>query len=296
MKSEIDCKIIKDLLPLYMDKLASDSSVRAIKEHLEECQDCRNVLEKMERPLSGHTKEEEKELDFLKKIRRRNKRVLKMVLILSTLILAVVLAVVVKVFIIGMPISPESITYECFYDEEKRELTVHGVINLNMTEFSGLSIKEDPYYVGVLNLEVRGADRYVFEKKYKTEFTGTIKIPDDDNNWRVDLVGPSYQRFTVWDSFRMEDLTDQELAEYMEAETRVTSKQVLDIKPEMTSSQVQELLGPTVGTYERGSLNYTLGYIVDDEYTIQIEFSTLDEDQPCGMTGEEILSRKTPRA
>lgn len=294
MKREIDCCIIQDLLPLYIDGLTSDSTSQAVKEHLEECPDCRRVLENLETPIADACVEEEKELDFLKRIRRRNKRIAWTAAVLSAVILAGILGVIIKVFIVGVPLSPESLSYECWYDEENRELTLHGVINLNMTQFSGLSVKEDPFYAGVMNVEVRGADTISAHKKYKTEFTGTIKIPDDGNDWRVDLVGPSYQRITIWDSFRFEDLTQEEQREYLEAETHVTSEQVRKIRPEMTSNEIQELLGTTVGTYEGGSLNYSLGYIVDDEYMIQIVFSALDTEQPCGMTGEEILAGKTP--
>lgn len=37
----IDCQIIRDLLPLYNDKTASESTVRLVKEHLEACPECR---------------------------------------------------------------------------------------------------------------------------------------------------------------------------------------------------------------------------------------------------------------
>lgn len=295
MKREIDCKIIQDLLPLYVDGLTSDSSNQAVKEHLEKCPECRSILEKLEMPMGEPDGAEVKELDFLKTLRRKNKRMLRAAAILLGVILAAILAAAVKLFVVGMPVSPESVTYECSYDEEKGELTVHGVINLNMTEFSGLSFKEDPTYVGVMNLEVRGADRFFYDKKYRTEFTGTVKIPDDGNDWRVDLVGPSYQRITVWDSFRFEDLSEAEKQEYLEGETRVTSEEVRKIEPGMTAGEVQELLGTTAALYEGGSLDYSLNYIVDEEYLIEIVFSTLDEEQPCGLTGDEILADKIPK-
>ncbi|WP_294144993.1 zf-HC2 domain-containing protein [uncultured Clostridium sp.] len=295
MKREIDCKIIQDLLPLYVDGLTSDSSNQAVKEHLEECRECRSILEKLETPIGEPDGAEVKELDFLKTLRKKNKRIIRAAAILLGVILAAVLAAAVRIFVVGMPVSPESITYECSYDEEKGELTVHGVINLHMTEFSGLTVKEDPAYAGVMNLEVRGADRFSYDKKYRTEFTGTVKIPDDGNNWRVDLVGPSYQRITVWDSFRFEDLPETDKQEYLEGEVHVTSEEVRKIKPGMTAGEIQELLGTTAACYEGGSLDYSLGYIVDEEYLIEIIFSTLNEEQPCGMTGDEILASKVPK-
>ena len=41
------CDIIKDLLPLYIDGACSDESARAVKEHLEECDGCKEACRAM---------------------------------------------------------------------------------------------------------------------------------------------------------------------------------------------------------------------------------------------------------
>ncbi|SFR00581.1 zf-HC2 domain-containing protein [Desulfoscipio geothermicus] len=40
-----ECEIIKDLLPLYADGVASDASLEMVERHLAECASCRNLLE-----------------------------------------------------------------------------------------------------------------------------------------------------------------------------------------------------------------------------------------------------------
>ena len=47
----MDCSIIRDLLPLYHDKVCSEESRQAVKAHLEICGDCRRILEEMTGPL-----------------------------------------------------------------------------------------------------------------------------------------------------------------------------------------------------------------------------------------------------
>ncbi len=46
-----DCGIVKDLLPLYAEKLASEESAAFVKEHLETCEDCRKAYEEMKAPV-----------------------------------------------------------------------------------------------------------------------------------------------------------------------------------------------------------------------------------------------------
>lgn len=45
-----DCDIIKDLLPLYTEGLASEKSRIAVEEHLEDCEECRAIYREMREP------------------------------------------------------------------------------------------------------------------------------------------------------------------------------------------------------------------------------------------------------
>lgn len=42
-----ECEMIRDLLPLYHDKVCSKTSERAVEEHLKECVPCREIAEKL---------------------------------------------------------------------------------------------------------------------------------------------------------------------------------------------------------------------------------------------------------
>lgn len=42
-----ECKIVQDLLELYMEKLTSDATNEYIEEHLEECNKCKRKFDKM---------------------------------------------------------------------------------------------------------------------------------------------------------------------------------------------------------------------------------------------------------
>ena len=51
MEQKLVCDTVKDLLPLYVDKLTSEASNKSIDEHIAECEDCRAALERMTEKL-----------------------------------------------------------------------------------------------------------------------------------------------------------------------------------------------------------------------------------------------------
>ncbi len=46
----MDCNIINDLIPLYIDGYCSEESEKAINEHIEKCASCKKLLEDMKAP------------------------------------------------------------------------------------------------------------------------------------------------------------------------------------------------------------------------------------------------------
>ena len=48
---KLDCEVIRDLLPLYAEHMASPASTALVEEHLQECEACRAELEQMLQPV-----------------------------------------------------------------------------------------------------------------------------------------------------------------------------------------------------------------------------------------------------
>lgn len=65
------CCIVKDLLPGYIDGLTSEETNIEIKEHLENCEACRTIYERMSAEIPREILPEEKDIDFLKKWKAR---------------------------------------------------------------------------------------------------------------------------------------------------------------------------------------------------------------------------------
>ena len=56
---KVTCNVIKDVLPLYLEKMLSDDSCIMVEEHIEQCQECMNYLNEMrnfnEMPVDRNT-------------------------------------------------------------------------------------------------------------------------------------------------------------------------------------------------------------------------------------------------
>ena len=65
------CCIVRDLLPGYIDSLTSEETNEEIKQHLKDCADCTTIYEQMTAMIPLELKEEEKDIDFVKKLKSR---------------------------------------------------------------------------------------------------------------------------------------------------------------------------------------------------------------------------------
>lgn len=64
------CSIARDLLSNYIDNLCSEETNAEMRKHLASCDDCKAVYDKMSLPIAVKPPEN-KEIDFLKKLRKR---------------------------------------------------------------------------------------------------------------------------------------------------------------------------------------------------------------------------------
>ena len=97
--SELNCDVIRDLLPVYADGLESAATKAVVEEHLKGCQSCRSALEAMRAPEPGRVEAEQKELDFLKTTRRNG--LLSRIWIALAILLLTAAAFALRTFVIG---------------------------------------------------------------------------------------------------------------------------------------------------------------------------------------------------
>ena len=120
--SELKCAIVRDLLPLYVDGLTSAETSAAIEEHLKNCEDCRKVLNEMTRALMAVKNEQKEEIDYLKKVKKRNHKKIAAAVLAAVLVLIGLLGT--KIFIWGGPIDQYTLAWSCA--EEDNVLSIEA--------------------------------------------------------------------------------------------------------------------------------------------------------------------------
>lgn len=78
MRIDLPCEIVKDLLPNYVDGLASDSSTESVEQHLKQCSECQTLYETMRKEYQepsrrsvDPTEETVREKTLFRKINRK---------------------------------------------------------------------------------------------------------------------------------------------------------------------------------------------------------------------------------
>ncbi len=72
MKKEIECEIVRDLLPNYIENLTSKETSKYLKEHIDHCEKCKKIQEQMQKEVELDTeKSDKKEINFLKKYKTK---------------------------------------------------------------------------------------------------------------------------------------------------------------------------------------------------------------------------------
>lgn len=101
-ETNIPCETVRDLFPSYIDGLTGDVTNRLIEEHVADCTACSDILKTMRMPepeMSDTKKGEGKVLDFLKKNKKRNIRIL-IGSVAGAIVLALAL-VYLRLFVVG---------------------------------------------------------------------------------------------------------------------------------------------------------------------------------------------------
>lgn len=100
MKNDLTCAVVRDLLPSYVEGLTSEETDQAVDAHLASCPACAAQKDAMAAPRAAAEQgADAEEVDYLKKVRRRNGRRVALAAVCTALVILAGLAL--KAFVIG---------------------------------------------------------------------------------------------------------------------------------------------------------------------------------------------------
>ena len=198
MKNNLTCELVEDLMPSYIDGLTSEVTNKAVREHLSQCERCKAKLESMAEPYSeGKIELEKKEIDFLKKNRRKNIRT-KLISLL-----AVVLVVAVAVCTLPYLGNERLSDYSLLYDLEVQDNTFKVTLVSTNNDKIITDVVRVGDGLGEESIEIRGRKRspfdnkesftweYTYESEVKTFMLGD-KILWEDGEYISDITAEAF--------------------------------------------------------------------------------------------------------
>ena len=69
MNKELPCYIVSDLLPLYQEDIVSEQTKKDIDKHVNECIECKKMMDAMKKELDIQTVNKELKTNPLKKVK-----------------------------------------------------------------------------------------------------------------------------------------------------------------------------------------------------------------------------------
>lgn len=91
MENKEKCKIVQDLLPNYIDKLTSEETNSFVEKHLEECNECHEIIENMKKDFEKERNElNKKTIKYAKKYKRKVKHLWFIILLFILLFISLI--------------------------------------------------------------------------------------------------------------------------------------------------------------------------------------------------------------
>lgn len=170
-ENKLQCEIVQDLLPSYVDGLTSDVTNEAVKEHLEGCEKCTRTIERMkEKDEVEMDASQEKEIDFLKKTRRKTWCA---VFVSALLVIGLVAGgLFIRFYCIGTTIYPETVV--CRAKVSDKTVTVSGTLTDSAMGISETNFEEKD---GVVTISFKGTLASSFHTgDFQSEYTAKEPI------------------------------------------------------------------------------------------------------------------------
>ena len=226
MKS-VNCDIIQDLLPSYIDKISSESTNKLVEEHLQSCEKCQETLQSMSKNIDGKIIEnQDEQIDYLKGFRKdkikSNIKAVLIFIIFMIVVYTIAFHVLWHILKQGVYINVSDINVEYSYITEDSELETY----LYAENYKYINLDTQPFVVMNKNgmreiyLKICGRDfSYEIAGTYETikidETVEKIYLEDKKGHlkeiWNKDTPTMTEEEWRHWyiDSYVPQEIKDR---------------------------------------------------------------------------------------
>lgn len=169
----MDCKIIKDLIPLSEEGLCSEESTAMIEEHIKNCENCRMLCEKM--PVDSKSAPVPDEKETFKKVNRKMKK-----LTWKSAVLGVLLAAILGVLgylTFGQITKMDGLhSFETIIQSLEVRKMAKYIANKDFDSLvreQGHSFEEYIFVSPSIIDEIKATDKKILKETYEKEFGNT---------------------------------------------------------------------------------------------------------------------------
>ena len=225
-----DCNVIRDLMPLVLDRVASDESRGLVEEHMETCEECRKEYEKMKADMPQETLAEYEEeqrtiVEALKTTRatQRKRKRRKLILVFAVAFVAVMAAGFLMTWLDqgNWPVNNEKYTMslsrlkngEIVVTMDLRFNSSYIGSNAKVVEENGKKILYESVYVPPLRY-INGGENH--GKSFWTVWSDS-DLPDEVRQ------GKPGDYVTIWKKGDPIPDASEEMEKYVEMERKVNS-------------------------------------------------------------------------
>ncbi|MCH4889486.1 hypothetical protein EZV73_18035 [Acidaminobacter sp. JC074] len=149
------CDLIKDLIPLYIDRCASSESNRVIESHLKECPTCREYYASMSESDFSDMTEKEELLSYGKRIKRRRFKIVLIIVVAMVLQAGLIIGGMTSMMAVGSVYDTndpnEYRQFNKHFEGEVKERFSHLLVFPESVD--GSSVKAYRYYASEKGLD-----------------------------------------------------------------------------------------------------------------------------------------------
>ncbi len=205
-----NCEIVKDLLPLYLDKVCSKESNALVEEHLRTCKECQNYLEGLKYNVKTSSKKEKKIFkNFNKKIYLKILR--------NSVIITLIIVLVVASFgcVLGRSKVMEyndKMSIEVYSNNKGREFTFESNIS-GIVEGVRINTTYDGVNTNLIFVHLKSTLREYLERKEEARI-GTII-----NNLDYKMIDPKVKvrvYYTTEDLDKIKNASEEDLEDIIQ--------------------------------------------------------------------------------